>query len=298
MLGLGADIRVEQGYVVSEGPLRGGEIHLGGTFGPSVTGTANVLMASVLAPGTTVIESAACEPEVQDLARFLNAMGAQIAGAGTNRLEIEGVKTLTGCEFEVIGDRIEAGTFMVAGAMTEGDVRVQGVALHNLTAVAEKMRETGAKVEADGDGFHVSGSGRPAATDVTTRPYPGFPTDMQAQLTAMLAVAQGTSVVTENIYPDRFMHVAELNRMGARIRKEGSTSVIRGVEHLSGAPVTASDLRASAGLVRAGLAARGTTEVHRLYHLDRGYEDLEGKLRSLGAGVKRIPDEEEGDAGA
>ncbi|MHC4778854.1 MAG: UDP-N-acetylglucosamine 1-carboxyvinyltransferase, partial [Planctomycetota bacterium] len=225
MEALGARIDVDQGYVEAEGPLRGGEVHLGGPFGPSVTGTANVMMAAALAKGKTVIEAAACEPEVQDLAAFLNAMGAKISGAGTSQLRIEGVESLKGCPFEVIADRIEAGTFMVAAAMTRGDVTVHGAETVHMSAVIDKLREAGASVERSGGGIRVQGPERISAVDVTTLPYPGFPTDMQAQLTAMLSVADGASVVTEKIYPDRFMHIAELNRMGASIHKEGASAV-------------------------------------------------------------------------
>ncbi|MHC5079454.1 MAG: UDP-N-acetylglucosamine 1-carboxyvinyltransferase [Planctomycetota bacterium] len=286
---LGAEIEVKEGYVEAEGVLKGAELFMGGPFGSSVTGTANVMMAATLAQGKTIIEAAACEPEIQDLARFLNSMGARIRGAGSPRLEIEGVKRLQGGAFEVIGDRIEGGTFVVGAALTGGDIRIRGVTVEHMKAVVEKVREAGAVIEPAGEGLHAIGGETIKAVDVTTLPYPGFPTDMQAQLTAMLSVAEGTSVVTEKIYPDRFMHIAELNRMGARIQKEGGSVVIHGVTHLSGAPVMASDLRASASLVLAGLVARGKTEVHRLYHLDRGYEDLEGKLRNLGANVERFP---------
>jgi UDP-N-acetylglucosamine 1-carboxyvinyltransferase len=228
---------------------------------------------------------------VQDLASFLNAMGAKIRGAGTSRLEIEGVEALQGCPFRVIADRIEAGTYMAAAAMTRGDVWVRGAEPAHMSAVVEKLRETGTGVERRGDGIHVVGPETIAAVDVTTLPYPGFPTDMQAQLTALLSVAEGASVVTEKIYPDRFMHVAELNRMGAQIHKEGPSAVIRGVAFLSGAPVMASDLRASASLVLAGLRARGVTEIQRIYHLDRGYEGLEGKMEALGGRVERVKGE-------
>ncbi len=288
---LGARIAVEEGYVEAEGPLGGAEMNLAGPHGPSVTGTANVMMAASLSSGRTVIESAACEPEVQDLAAFLNAMGGRVRGAGTPRLEIEGVSRLSGCTFEVIPDRIEAGTLLAAAAATGGNVLVRGAKAEHMTATIETLREAGARVEAEGGGLRAFGPERVSPVDVTTGPYPGFPTDMQAQMTAVLSTAGGNSVVSERIYPDRFMHVAELNRMGARIHKEGSSAVIHGVEALSGAPVMASDLRASASLVLAGLEARGRTAVHRIYHLDRGYERLEEKLRGLGARIERVEDD-------
>jgi len=266
-------------------------MNLAGPHGPSVTGTANVMMAASLSSGRTVIESAACEPEVQDLAAFLNAMGGRVRGAGTPRLEIEGVSRLSGCTFEVIPDRIEAGTLLAAAAATGGNVLVRGAKAEHMTATIETLREAGARVEAEGGGLRAFGPERVSPVDVTTGPYPGFPTDMQAQMTAVLSTAGGNSVVSERIYPDRFMHVAELNRMGARIHKEGSSAVIHGVEALSGAPVMASDLRASASLVLAGLEARGRTAVHRIYHLDRGYERLEEKLRGLGARIERVEDD-------
>jgi len=285
---LGAKITVEHGYVIAEADrLKGTEIYLGGPFGSTVTGTANVMTAAVLAEGTTTIINAACEPEVRDLANFLNAMGAAISGIGSPRLTIEGVERLEGCEYEIIPDRIEAGTFLMASVLTGGDIGLRNVRLDHLNAVVDKLSQVGVRVFRDGDTVRASAPSRPSATDVTTLPYPGFPTDLQAQLTAVLSVADGISVVTEKIYPDRFMHVAELNRMGAKIRKEGPTSIIVGTDSLSGAQVMASDLRASAALVLAGLAARGTTEVLRVYHIDRGYEGIEEKFRTLGARITR-----------
>jgi UDP-N-acetylglucosamine 1-carboxyvinyltransferase len=289
---LGAKVCVEHGYVIAEADrLKGTDIYLGGAFGSSVTGTANVMMAATLAEGRTVIENAACEPEVQDLAHFLNAMGARISGIGTPRLVIEGVKELGGCEYEVLPDRIEAGTFLVASAITKGDLRLLNTRLDHLHAVVDKLRQIGIAVYQEGDEVRINAPQRPAAVDVTTLPYPGFPTDLQAQFMALLSIGNGISVVTEKIYPDRFMHVAELNRMAADIRKEGPTSIIIGVPELSGAQVMASDLRASAALVLAGLVAKGTTEVGRVYHIDRGYEKIEEKLRAVGAKIQRMPDE-------
>ncbi len=285
---LGARISVEHGYIVAETDgLKGADIYLGGAFGSTVTGTANVMMAAALADGITTIENAACEPEIQDLGGFLNAMGARISGAGTPRLTIEGVAELKGCEYEVVPDRIEAGTFILAALLTRGDIALKNARLDHLRAVADKLQQTGARVFEEGGLVRVQAPARPAATDMTTLPYPGFPTDLQAQLMTVLSLADGISVVTEKVYPDRYMHVAELNRMGGKIRKEGPTSIIIGVDALSGAQVMASDLRASAALVLAGLAARGTTEILRVYHIDRGYDGIEKKFRALGAKIER-----------
>jgi UDP-N-acetylglucosamine 1-carboxyvinyltransferase len=286
---LGAKLTVEHGYIMGKARrLRGAEMYLGGPFGSSVTGTANVLMAAVLADGETVIDCAACEPEVQDLAACLQKMGAQIDGVGSPRLVIRGVDRLTGCEHSVIPDRIEAGTLLLAGVATRGDVTVEGARWADLLSLVNTLREAGVNVEHYDDTIRVRAPRRPRSVDVTTLPFPGFPTDLQAQMMATLTVADGISVVTEKIYPDRFMHVAELGRMGARIRKEGSTAVVHGVRGLSGAPVMASDLRASAALVIAGLMAEGQTRVRRIYHLDRGYDRLEQKLAHLGASVRRV----------
>ncbi len=288
---LGANVYVEHGYIIAEADrLKGAEIYLGGAFGSSVTGTANVMMAATLAEGRTVIENAACEPEIQDLARFLEAMGARISGIGTPRLVVEGVEELGGCEYEVIPDRIEAGTFLFAGAITRGDLHLVNARLDHLRAVVDRLHRIGIAVYQKGDAVCVTAQDRPRAVDVTTLPYPGFPTDLQAQCMALLSLGDGISVLTEKIYPDRFMHVAELNRMAANIRKEGATSIIIGVPELSGAQVMASDLRASAALVLAGLVAKGTTEVRRVYHIDRGYERIEEKLRAVGARIERLPD--------
>ena len=286
---MGAKIGLESGDVVATcGRLKGADIFLGGPFGSTVLGTTNVMMAATLAEGTTMIESAACEPEVADLGEFLNAMGAKVTGAGTPRVTIEGVEHLKGTEHTVIPDRIEAGTFIMAAAGTNGNVTVRNVRLDHLMAVMDKLREVGVDVERSGDGVQVASARRLEPVDVTTQPYPGFPTDLQAQLTAVLTLADGNSAITERIFPDRFMHVAELLRMGANIRKEGPTAIVTGAKRLIGAPVMASDLRASAALVMAGLFAKGTTEVRRVYHIDRGYERIEQKLRALGANIERV----------
>ncbi|HVR73490.1 MAG TPA: UDP-N-acetylglucosamine 1-carboxyvinyltransferase [Planctomycetota bacterium] len=285
---LGADIRINHGYIEAEAAeLRGTTIYLGGPFGSSVLGTANVMMAATLAKGTTVIEAAACEPEIADLARFLRSMGARIEGIGTPRLVIEGVRELGGADHTIIPDRIEAGTFLIAGAITRGDVVVKGACIEHLTAVTDILKQVGLRISAEGDVIRVRTNGAFHPVDVTTLPYPGFPTDLQAQMMALLSLADGISVITEKVYPDRFIHVAELARMGAKIRKEGPSAIISGVKKLSGAPVMASDLRASACLVIAGLVATGVTEVYRIYHLDRGYERLEHRLGGLGAKIRR-----------
>jgi len=286
---LGADLELTEGDIVATAKrLKGAEIFLGGPFGSTVTGTANVMMAASLAEGRTVIECAACEPEIQDLADFLNAMGARITGAGSPRIVIEGVEGLQGAVHRIIPDRIEAGTFMIAAAITNGEVKLSEVRLDHAVAVVETLRQLGVIVEKSDGGAVVSSNRRIAPTDVTTQPYPGFPTDLQAQLMALLCLADGNSIVTEKIYPDRFMHVAELGRMGANIRKEGPTAIVTGVKRLVGAPVMASDLRASAALVLAGLVADGRTTVSRVYHIDRGYERIEEKLCALGADIERI----------
>ena len=288
---LGARIYLENGYIVAEAPpggLVGAQIFLGGPFGSTVLGTDNVMMAATLAKGTTVIESAACEPEVADLAHYLNAMGAKIRGIGSPRLVIEGVTELKPVTRPVIGDRIEAGTFMVAAAITQSRLHIRNCDLDNMVAVADRLRSIGAVVEPADDGCNVVMSGAIGPADITTQPYPGFPTDLQAQFMALLALADGNSVITEKIYPDRFMHVAEMNRMAANLRKEGPNVIVAGVEKLIAAPVMASDLRASAALVLAGLAAHGTTVVQRVYHIDRGYENIEEKLNGVGAAIRRI----------
>jgi UDP-N-acetylglucosamine 1-carboxyvinyltransferase len=287
---LGARIGLKNGYIVAEAHkgLRGAEIFLGGPFGSTVLGTANVLMAAVVAKGRTVIESAACEPEITDLANFLNKMGAAISGIGSPRLVIEGVKKLNPVEYRVIPDRIEAGTFMVAAAITKSKLKIKNCRLGDMMAVVDRLKKIGVSVESDTDGCVVSRGGKLKTADIITQPYPGFPTDLQAQFMALLSLADGNSVVIEKVFPDRFMHVAELNRMAANLRKEGPTVIVAGVKKLIAAPVMASDLRASAALVLAGLAAEGTTTVQRVYHIDRGYEKIEQKLNAVGAKIGRV----------
>jgi UDP-N-acetylglucosamine 1-carboxyvinyltransferase len=282
---LGAEISMSQGYVEARASrLKGARIT---TDLVTVTGTENLMMAAALAEGTTVIENAAREPEVVDLARLLAAMGARIEGAGTERIEVQGVPELGGARHRVIPDRIEAGTLLVAAAITGGDVSVAQVQPRHLTATLAKLEECGMTLTVGTDEIRCQAVGRPRAADLITSPFPGFPTDMQAQFMALLGLADGQSQITETIFENRFMHAAELSRMGARIRTDGAVAVVRGVATYQGAPVMASDLRASAALVLAGLAARGTTEVSRVYHLDRGYERLEDKLRALGARIER-----------
>ena len=289
MQALGADYELVGGDVlVRAKKLTGSELFLGGTFGSSVTATENVLMAATLAKGQTIIESAACEPEVVDLANFLNACGARITGHGSPCITVEGVDSLSGTEHAVIPDRIEAGTFMIAAAITNGDLELLGARMDHLGAVVNRLRQVGVIVEKTAKGIQVSSSRRLEPVEVTTQPYPGFATDLQAQTMALLCLADGNSVVTEKVLPDRFTHVAELNRMGAKLRKEGSTVIIEGVKKLIGTQVMASDLRASAALVLAGLIAKGTTRVHRMYHIDRGYERIEEKLAAVGANIQRL----------
>jgi UDP-N-acetylglucosamine 1-carboxyvinyltransferase len=286
---LGAAVRVHGGNVKVLAPsLHGATISLKGKFGTTVLGTDNVMMAAVLADGTTIIEDAAREPEVVDLANFLNKMGAQITGAGSSRIVIEGVKELHGAEHEVIPDRIEAGTFLIAGAIAGREVTINRVRSDHLTAVTDALLACGFYVGgADGSlTIHANGNLKPL--NLRTQPYPGFPTDMQAQMCALLATAAGDSSVTESIFPQRFMHISELKRMGAAIELDGATAKIRGVDNLSGAPVMASDLRASAALVLAGLLADGKTEINRVYHIDRGYEMIDDKLGELGAHIERV----------
>jgi len=285
---LGAAIDIENGYVIARvRRLKGTRIYLGGVFGSSVLATANVMMAAVLAPGETIIESAACEPEVMELANFLIAMGAKIKGAGTPQLVITGVKKLQGAEYHVGPDRIEAGTFLIMAAATRSTMVIRNANYHHLLALLDKMEETGVRFETDDHTIKVKPARILKSTSVNTFPYPGFPTDLQAQFMALMALTPGISVITDKVYPDRFIHIAELNRMGANIRREGSNAIVQGVKQLFGSPVMASDLRASAALVIAGLAARGLTEIHRIYHLERGYENLDQKLIQLGAKVHR-----------
>ncbi|HOW58799.1 MAG TPA: UDP-N-acetylglucosamine 1-carboxyvinyltransferase [Candidatus Omnitrophota bacterium] len=286
---LNADINIQHGYVKikTKKKLRGSEIYLGGAYGSSVLATDNVMMAATLSHGKTVIENAACEPEVVDLARFLKKMGAKIEGEGSPRIEIEGVRKLRGVNYRVIPDRIEAGTFMFAAAITGGDILIRRMEPGHLNAVIDKLHQAGVRIDKFKNTVHVRKNGRLKPIDITTLPYPAFPTDLQAQAMALMSVTPGISIVTEKIYPNRFMHVPELGRMGAKIILEGPSAIVHGVKKLSGAPVMASDLRASAALVLAGLVAEGATEVQRVYHLDRGYENLEQKLTSLGAKIRR-----------
>jgi UDP-N-acetylglucosamine 1-carboxyvinyltransferase len=282
---LGADIRLEGGYVDARAKrLRGARF----TFDVvTVTGTENLLMAASLAQGRTLLENAAREPEVEELARVLNKMGAHVSDAGTDAITIEGVDALAPVEHSILPDRIEAGTLLVAAAITSGDVLVKGAVPEHLDAVLQKLREAGCRITAEPGGLRCRGPRDIDSVDVKTSAHPGFPTDMQAQLMVLMTVAQGTSVISENVFENRFMHVSELQRMGADIRIQGSTAVVKGVKRLSGAPVMATDLRASASLILAGLRAHGRTDVHRVYHLDRGYERLDRKLRILGANVRR-----------
>jgi UDP-N-acetylglucosamine 1-carboxyvinyltransferase len=286
---LGAAVRVEGGNIKVFAPkLKGAVIDLRGKFGPTVLGTDNVMMAGALAEGTTVIDDAAQEPEVIDLANFLNKMGAKIEGAGTRRIIIEGVKELHGAEHDIIPDRIEAGTFLVAGAICGKGVTIKRAEPSHLTAVIDALQNCGYRVAVDDKSVSVSPNGVAKPVDLATEAYPGFPTDMQAQMCALLSTTRGLSSITENIFPQRYMHVAELKRMGAHVELEGATARIEGVDQLLGAPVMASDLRASAALVLAGLKAEGITEVSRVYHIDRGYEHLDEKLSELGAEIERV----------
>ena len=285
---LGADVTVENGYIRAKaGRLRGARIVFDLV---TVTGTENIMMAAALAQGTSVIENAAQEPEVVDLANCLIAMGAKIAGAGTNTITIEGVERLNGCTYEVLPDRIETGTFLVGGAMTGGRVLARKTRADTLDAVLAKLEDCGAHINTTDDSIELDMRGkRPRAVDLTTAPYPAFPTDMQAQFMALNTVAEGVGVITETIFENRFMHVQELQRLGADIRVEGNTAIVRGVANMTGAPIMATDLRASASLVLAGLVARGETAVDRVYHIDRGYENIEEKLGGLGAKIRRLP---------
>lgn len=300
---LGARVRVKGGNMLIEAPngLVGTTVDMRGDNGPTVLGTDNLMMAAVLARGTTVIESAAREPEVVDLANFLNKMGARIEGAGSRTITIHGVESLHGCEHAVIPDRIETGTFMVAAALVSDGLRICRICREHVQAIADMLVECGHSVEfsADGTEVFVKPGEKRLSGKITTAPYPGYPTDMQAQMTALFSVTPGISVVKDTIFPQRFMHCSELKRMGANIKVDNGTAIITGVDSLSAAPVMASDLRASAALVLAALAAEGTTEIHRLYHIDRGYEMLDDKLLSIGAVVKRVHDTEaEATAGA
>ncbi|MBN1870305.1 MAG: UDP-N-acetylglucosamine 1-carboxyvinyltransferase [Candidatus Omnitrophica bacterium] len=285
---LGAKIEIENGYVLANARhLRGSHIYLGGMFGSSVLATANILMAATLAKSQTIIESAACEPEIENLTQFLIAMGAKIKGKGSHCLTVTGVKKLRGVSFKIIPDRIEAGTYILMAAATKSCITVRNGCYAHLMGLIDKLDQAGVKVTEEEGLIKV----RPRKTikpiGITTHPYPGFPTDLQAQFMALMALTQGVSVITDKIYPDRFMHIAELNRMGADIRRDGPNAIVNGIKKLYGAPVMASDLRASAALIIAGLAAKGRTEIHRMYHLERGYEALDEKLTALGAKVYR-----------
>ena len=287
--GLGAEITIDGGYVCAKARrLVGREIFLGGRAGPTVLGTANLMMAAVLAEGVTTIESAACEPEVVDLAFFLNKMGANIVGVGSPTMTITGVKALHGVEHEVIPDRIETATFAIAAAVTDGEVTIHGARPDHMHAVLDKLREAGVRVERKGLTLKVRRGPRLKPVDITTLPYAGFPTDAQAQMMVLMAVTPGLSIITERIFESRFMHVSELARLGADISIEGPSAIVKGGRALSGAPVMASDLRASAALVIAGLAAKGATQVNRIYHLDRGYENIDRKLANLGGRIRRV----------
>ena len=286
---LGARITIEGGYVRARAPrLAGGDVFLGGRAGPTVLGTANVMMAAVLAKGVTLIESAACEPEVVDLAAFLNAMGARVVGAGSPTITITGVRELHGAEHEVIPDRIEAATFAIAAAATHGEVTLREARSDHMHAVLDKLREAGVAVERRGPALTVRRGARLKPVDITTLPYAGFPTDAQAQMMVLMTLTPGISIITERIFESRFMHVSELARLGADIAIEGPSAIVKGGRPLSGAPIMASDLRASAALVIAGLVARGSTLVKRIYHLDRGYEKIDEKLKRLGARIERV----------
>ena len=286
---LSASIQIRDGYVVAHASeLRGTTMYLAGTYGSTVLGTANVMMAATLARGEVTIQGAACEPEIIDLGNFLNKMGARIQGLGSPTLTIQGVKELHGVTHHIISDRIEAGTYLIAGVISRGEVEVQGVNPQFLTCLLDKLEEGGAGVEVKGESVKVKGNSKLKPLEIVTLPYPGFPTDLQAQMTALQSTVDDISVVYERVYPDRFMHLAELLRMGARIMREGPRAIIQGGVELQGAPVMASDLRASAALILAGLAAKGTTSVNRVYHIDRGYERIEEKFSQLGARIRRV----------
>jgi UDP-N-acetylglucosamine 1-carboxyvinyltransferase len=283
---LGAKVELEHGRVTVEGtPLKGARLRFGIS---TVTGTANVLMAAIFAEGRTLLENAACEPEVVELVRVLQQMGARIEGGGTEVITVEGVERLRPFDWEVIPDRIETGTFLAAARMNPGEILIERCRPGDLQSVIERLRATGLRVEENGNSLWAKGEGPIRSVDVKTEPYPGFPTDMQAQMMAVLSMGEGIGVVTETVFENRFTHVSELRRMGAHIQVEGRTAIVKGGPSLSGAPVMATDLRASACLVLAGLAAKGATTISRVYHLDRGYEAIELKLRGLGASITRV----------
>ncbi|MDP2654815.1 MAG: UDP-N-acetylglucosamine 1-carboxyvinyltransferase [Candidatus Omnitrophota bacterium] len=288
LMTLGAKTDFEAGYVTARANrLKGQQVYLGGVFGSSVLATANVMMAAALAHGETIIESAACEPEVEDLGNFLSAMGAKIQGQGTPRIFINGVRKLGGADYRITSDRIEAGTFVLMAAATRSEIVLRNAHYSHLLALIDRLEQVGVDVKKDGNLIRVKPRKNLKPVSVTTYPHPGFPTDLQAQYMALMATVPGVSVITDKVFPDRFMHIAELNRMGAQIRREGGSAIVEGGKTLYGAPVMASDLRASAALVIAGLAARGKTEILRIYHLDRGYENIDRKLTDLGAVVRR-----------
>ena len=284
---LGASINLENGYIeATAGRLKGANIKFEGV---TVTGTENIMMAATLAEGQTRLTNVAMEPEIEDLADLLNAMGADITGAGTNEIIINGVEHLNGTSYDIPADRIEAGTYLVAAAVTQGDVEITGISADRLTSVINRLRDTGAKIKTSEDSISLEMDNRPIPVDITTAPFPGFPTDMQAQFSVLNAIAEGRSIINETVFENRFMHVQELNRMGCDILVSGNTANISGVNELSGAPVMATDLRASASLILAGLCAEGETVVDRIYHIDRGYERIEEKLNYLGANITRLP---------
>jgi len=291
MRALGARITIEEGYVcAAANRLTGTEIFLGGRAGPTVLGSDNLMMAATLAEGTTVIESAACEPEVEDLANFLRSMGAKISGAGSPFIRVTGVEELHGTDYEVIPDRIEAATFAIAAAVTDGEVTLQGARPDHMHAILDKLREAGVDIARKGNALTVRRGGRLQPVDITTQPYAGFPTDVQAQMMVLMTLTEGISIITERIFESRFTHASELTRLGADIAIEGPSAIVKGGLPLSGAQIMASDLRASAALVLAGLVAKGETLVKRIYHLDRGYENIDAKLSGLGARVQRVPE--------
>ena len=263
-------------------------MYLGGVFGSSVLATANVMMAATLCKGTTTIESAACEPEITDLAEFLNAMGAAIQGHGTPRITVKGVSELGGTEFSIGPDRIEAGTYLILAAATKSPITITNVRATQLMALMDRLEQAGVSFKTERNSIRVKSCKTLDPVSISTFPYPGFPTDLQAQFMALMAVTPGVSVIVDKVFPDRFIHIAELNRMGARIRREGNAAIVEGVKHLYGAQVMASDLRASAALIIAALAAKGQSEIRRIYHLDRGYERMDEKLRGLGAQITRV----------
>ena len=283
---MGAKIQLRHGYIEAKADeLKGADISFDTV---TVTGTENLMMAATLAKGKTTLHNAAMEPEVVDLANVLNKMGAKVSGAGTSLIEVEGVESLHAVEHTIIPDRIEAGTLMVAAGLTRGNLKILKATPPHMQTIIHKLRESGMEIESEGDGLRVVGMKRIRSVDVKTQPYPGFPTDMQAQFMVLMSLARGLSVISETIFENRFIHISELQRMGADIRIQENAAIIQGVESLSGAPVMATDLRASASLILAGLAAEGVTQISRVYHLDRGYEGLEKKLSKLGANIKRV----------